>query len=86
VLIWSVGLAVKTLLYPCKDKNTSLILRKRTYREEQLRTPNKTSLIFKRCEDTWLRKKFILKKHSRNLKNVLSQIFGEALVGMKFGS
>ena len=35
-----------SLLYPCKNKNTSLIFRKRTYWESQPRTPNEISFTF----------------------------------------
>jgi hypothetical protein len=41
---WSVGLPVKIMLYLCKGENTSSISRKRTYWEEQPRTPNGISL------------------------------------------
>ena len=41
---WNVGLAVKALLYFCKDENTSLIPIKCIYWEGQPRISNETSL------------------------------------------
>jgi len=67
---WSVGLAVKTSLYLCKDENTSSISKKRIYWEKQSPTLNRTNLILsKGCENIQIKKKLNRRNHTSHVQN-----------------